>query len=192
VESSAVVIKKYGNRRQYDTAREHIIRLATAGGQLPVSWTCGLQVAGLEIRPSPPPVQRLSEIRVPSTLYRAASIAPRAIIRRRWHSRHPDKNSSGTQARTCCTAKLTRSNRTSVVFFIAVARIVCRKLESDPCNRIFVRCGQGCSVAGRFVTVERIAWSARGERIAFSEMKEPMQKAVAPTFLMSFPGDIIK
>ena len=33
MESSAVVIKKYGNRRRYDTAREHSRRLATASGQ---------------------------------------------------------------------------------------------------------------------------------------------------------------
>ena len=35
---SAVVIKKAGHRRLYDTARDHSIRLATASGQLPVSW----------------------------------------------------------------------------------------------------------------------------------------------------------
>jgi len=41
MEYCAVVIKKYGNRRLHDTAREHGSRLATASGQPPVSWTCG-------------------------------------------------------------------------------------------------------------------------------------------------------
>lgn len=43
MESSAVVIKKYGNRRRLYDTRELGIRLATASGQVPVSWPCGRQ-----------------------------------------------------------------------------------------------------------------------------------------------------
>jgi hypothetical protein len=55
VESFAVVIKKYGNRGLYDTAREHSIRLAAASGQLHVSrgvWSANRKLWGFLVAKS--------------------------------------------------------------------------------------------------------------------------------------------